>query len=69
MKGGAGGLSSFMKGDFERKTGIIVFRPIFRSNATMIWPDGLRRSHLLVLDIDLRPGLSFSHEGRFRFHA
>jgi hypothetical protein len=38
-----------MEGDFERGGKSIVFWGISRSLGTMIWPDGLRRGHSLVL--------------------
>jgi len=40
-----------------------------QSWAVKIPPVGLLRSHLLVLDIDPRPGLSFFRDGEYRFRA
>jgi hypothetical protein len=38
-------------------------------SGAMIWPDGLFRGKFPVLDIDRRPGISFSREGWYRFQS
>jgi hypothetical protein len=50
---------------FHEREKSCVFRAIFRSTVTMIRPDGPLRSHSLVLDFDLRPGVSFFRDERY----
>jgi len=56
LDGGRAWGGKFLRaGDFMRGAKSCVFRPMFRSSATMIRADGLLLSHLRAVDFDPQP--------------